>query len=112
MIWTRERITNEALDPIVSATQGYWKEEGGREAVIEAGKARVFVSASSDLTDAYDDDVRAATERMLEVPKGVVWINIGHGTGSDVLAERIARMILSRWPGVLDRNEMPGSLAP
>jgi hypothetical protein len=107
MVWTRDAITNEALDDIVSALHGYWKDEGGREAVIEDGSARVFVSASSDLGDAYDDDVRAATEELQETPKGIVWINVGHGNGSDMLAGRIAEMILNRRPGVLNRNEMP-----
>lgn len=60
MIWTRGEITNEALNDIVSTLQGYWKDEGGREAVIERGDARVFVSASSDLSDAYAEDVQLA----------------------------------------------------
>lgn len=32
-------------------------------------------------------------------------MNVGHGSGSDVLAEKLATMILSRWAGVLDRDE-------
>lgn len=109
MVWTREPVTNESLGPIVLETSGYWKDEGGREAVIEDNKARVFISASSNLTDSYDEDVLVATERLKEIPKGVVWINLGHGSGSDKLAERIVTMILSRWPGMLDRNEPPNA---
>ncbi|HEV7923209.1 MAG TPA: hypothetical protein VGR02_20700 [Thermoanaerobaculia bacterium] len=105
MIWMRGEITNEALIDMVSTLQGYWKDEGGREAVIERGDARVFVSASSDLSDAYQEDVQLAAEQLQQVPKGVVWINVGHGSGSDVLAQKVATMILNRWAGVLDRDE-------
>ena len=107
LIWTREAITNEALEPLVKAMNGYWKDEGGREAVIEDGPARVFVSASSEMADAYADDVEVMTKQMGQTPGGVVWINIGHGKGSEVLAEKIANRILSRWEGILNRNEPP-----
>lgn len=98
MIWTRGEITSEALNDIVSTLQGYWKDEGGREAVTERGDARVFVSASSDLSDAYAEDVHLAAEQLQQVPKGVIWMNVGHGSGSDVLAEKLAAMILTAGP--------------
>jgi hypothetical protein len=106
MIWTRVPVADESLNGIVAARGGYWKEEGGREAVLDEGTARVFISASSNLSEAYADDVEHATELLGERPKGIVWINVGHGDASERLAETIAAEVVRQWPGVLDKNEL------
>lgn len=106
MIWTESPVTEAALRKFAEAESGYWNDTVGDEAIIERGEARVFISAAptSDETNVFPDDVAFATSTLGRTPATVLWITVGHASGSLPLAEEVAAHAINLWGGFLDRN--------
>lgn len=105
LVWTTERVTEDALRDFAESEGGYWNDVVGGEAVIERGAGRVFVAVDTDADDALVDDFEYPTRRLGSKPTSVVYLRIGHDRESMSIGEDVALKTVQRWRGFIDRNE-------
>ena len=106
VVVTPTEVTQPMVRTLIESLGGYWNaDETLDQGVVERGGAAIYVSSSQELGPDYDaDDITILTQILGQVPRAVVDIHLGHASGSESLAEDVAREVIERWGGFLDDN--------
>ncbi len=106
VVVTPKEITQTMVQALVESLGGYWSaDETLNQGVVERGDAAIYISSSQNLDPDYDaDDIMILTQLLGQAPRSVVDIHLGHASGSEALAEEVAREVIEQWGGFLDDN--------
>lgn len=104
--WPRTAMGDPDLRKFVEARGGYWVE--GKpfcQGVLERGRATVYLSRHDAMREEFDGQF-VELERSLG-PKPASWIDIeiGHGPGSEELAQDLVHGLEATWNGLVDKHE-------
>ncbi len=91
---------------LVEEFGGLWNTEiDPKQAVISDDPAAIYIMMDANIAAEYEPaELDELIQKLGGQPKSGVDIHIGHGAGSEELANKIANTLIERWGGIIDES--------